>query len=265
LTIAMRNRTIIVITPCLCLAYIAVALRFIARWISRAGFWWDDWLALCGLVCRPHPDHHLPTYAIINGAPIDQAYIISNGKTVYAAEMFYYSTQCLLKFSILAFYWRIFSVSTGFFSIRYQIYCMIFVVGAWYVASTLVTAFQCVPVAAIFDASLRPDANCVELQAFFFGVSIPNILSDLFLIILPIPSIWRLKIPSNQRGYVAGFFLLGSFVLIASIIRLYYIVTLDLSNFSIRWAVNVSVIWSGVENSIGVVCVCLPSLRPILR
>lgn len=24
-------------------------------------------------------------------------------------------------------------------------------------------------------------------------------------------------------------------------------------------------IWSGVENSIGVVCVCLPSLRPILR
>jgi hypothetical protein len=25
------------------------------------------------------------------------------------------------------------------------------------------------------------------------------------------------------------------------------------------------VTWSGVENSIGVVCVCLPSLRPILR
>jgi hypothetical protein len=25
------------------------------------------------------------------------------------------------------------------------------------------------------------------------------------------------------------------------------------------------VVWSGVENSIGVVCVCLPSLRPILR
>jgi hypothetical protein len=54
-------------------------------------------------------------------------------------------------------------------------------------------------------------------------------------------------------------------VLIASSVRFYYIATLDLSNFSIRWAVNISVVWSGVENSIGVVCVCLPSLRPILR
>ncbi|KAG4443492.1 hypothetical protein IFR05_001062 [Cadophora sp. M221] len=132
-------------------------------------------------------------------------------------------------------------------------------------ASTLVTAFQCVPVAAIFDASLLPDANCVGLHAFFFGVSIPNILADLFLIILPIPTIWRLRIPSNQRAYVAGFFLLGSFVLVASVVRLYYIITLDLTDFSIKWAVTTSVVWSGVENSIGVVCVCLPSLRPILR
>ena len=77
----------------------------------------------------------IPTYAMINGAPIDQAYIISNGKTLYAAEMFYYSTQCLLKLSILAFYWRVFGVSSGNSSIKYQIYFMIFVVGACFVAS----------------------------------------------------------------------------------------------------------------------------------
>ena len=77
----------------------------------------------------------LPTDAIINGAPIDQSYIISNGKTLYADEMFYYSTQCLLKLSILAFYWRVFGVSSGNSSIKYQIYFMIFVVGACFVAS----------------------------------------------------------------------------------------------------------------------------------
>ena len=31
-------------------AVIAVALRFFARRVSRAGFWWDDWLMLPALV-----------------------------------------------------------------------------------------------------------------------------------------------------------------------------------------------------------------------
>lgn len=31
-------------------ATLAVALRFIARRISGAGFWWDDWMILAALV-----------------------------------------------------------------------------------------------------------------------------------------------------------------------------------------------------------------------
>lgn len=31
-------------------AVIAVALRFFARRVSRAGFWWDDWLMIPALV-----------------------------------------------------------------------------------------------------------------------------------------------------------------------------------------------------------------------
>ncbi len=28
----------------------AVAVRFLSRYLSKAGFWWDDWLILAGLV-----------------------------------------------------------------------------------------------------------------------------------------------------------------------------------------------------------------------
>lgn len=33
------------------LSTIAVILRFIARHLSRAGLWWDDWTILLSLVC----------------------------------------------------------------------------------------------------------------------------------------------------------------------------------------------------------------------
>ena len=32
------------------LAVVAVFLRFLSRRMSRAGYWWDDWLALVALV-----------------------------------------------------------------------------------------------------------------------------------------------------------------------------------------------------------------------
>lgn len=39
----------------LALAAIAICLRFLSRRLSRAQFWWDDWLMLPAIVCRPPP------------------------------------------------------------------------------------------------------------------------------------------------------------------------------------------------------------------
>ena len=33
------------------LSTIAVLLRFVARYLSKAGLWWDDWTILMALVC----------------------------------------------------------------------------------------------------------------------------------------------------------------------------------------------------------------------
>ncbi|PVH91870.1 hypothetical protein DM02DRAFT_544937 [Periconia macrospinosa] len=239
ITTAYRNRTITAVSICFPLATLAVVLRFIARKIARAGIWYDDWLAFAGLVCCDK-----------NPEPILESTLLENAKTVYVAELFYYITQSTLKFSILAFYWRLFNIP----SIRVPIYCIASFVLAWFVASILVTAFQCVPIASLWTPALRASAKCVELAPFFFGTSIANILADLFLLILPVPYVWRLKITVTQKFFVIVFFLLGSFVLIASVIRLRLLLLLDLRGFLANWS---------VENS--VLCVCLPSLRPIIK
>ncbi|EMD90173.1 hypothetical protein COCHEDRAFT_1031516 [Bipolaris maydis C5] len=128
----------------------------------------------------------------------------------------------------------------------------------------LVTAFQCIPVAALWTPALKSSAKCVELVPFFFGTSVPNILADVFLLALPAPYVWSLKITLTQKTFVMGFFLLGSFVLVASIIRLVDLLHLDMNGFLANWTVSNSVVWSAVENCMGVVCICLPSLRPII-
>lgn len=41
----------------LLVATICVALRFFARRLSSATFWWDDWILLLALVCPKAPAH----------------------------------------------------------------------------------------------------------------------------------------------------------------------------------------------------------------
>lgn len=44
------SRIIAVCVVLIVLAAVAVALRFVSRWLSRAGLWWDDWTILAAMV-----------------------------------------------------------------------------------------------------------------------------------------------------------------------------------------------------------------------
>lgn len=41
-------------------------------------------------------------------------------------------------------------------------------------------------------------------------MSVPNIVTDLIMLLLPMPVIWRLKLPTKQKIALTGVFLLGS-------------------------------------------------------
>lgn len=70
------------------------------------------------------------------------------------------------------------------------------------------TVFQCVPLRGVWDKTI--DAKCgVDNYKFFYGNSIPNIMTDLALLALPIPSVWSLQIPRAQKVILSGIFVLG--------------------------------------------------------
>ncbi|KAM5344384.1 hypothetical protein ACJ41O_012921 [Fusarium nematophilum] len=130
----------------------------------------------------------------------------------------------------------------------------------------LVALLQCVPIQATWDpaARMKPGVKCVDSHKFFLGTALPNIVGDLVLVLLPVPQVLRLKITTTQKAFIIFFFLLGGFVVIASIVRLHLLVRADFAAFPVNWTVDDVVVWTMVENCCGIISVCLASLRPII-
>ena len=124
---------------------------------------------------------------------------------LFIGEILYAISIMLTKFSILAFYWRIFGCS----SMRFPIYGLVFVVLAWALGVIFAAIFQCWPIQAAWDQSITT-AHCgVDTKAFFIGTAIPNIITDWILLILPLPYIWRLQRDTAQKLALCGVFALG--------------------------------------------------------
>ena len=59
--------------------------------------------------------------------------------------------------------------------------------------------------------------KCINIKAFFLGISIPHIILDLSLILMPIPHIWNLMIPWGKKIPVLLLFILPAlYVLLKS-------------------------------------------------
>ena len=77
----------------------------------------------------------------------------------------------------------------------------------------LITIFQCTPVSGFWDrfSPTHPtNSKCgVNVNQFFEGNSIPNILTDAAILILPMPFVWKLHLPRAQKMALSSIFLLG--------------------------------------------------------
>ncbi|KXH51452.1 hypothetical protein CSIM01_08238 [Colletotrichum simmondsii] len=256
------------------LAAIAVALRFLARRIQSNKLWLEDWLITVSLIAAAVHVFISIGYMIPNGtgkhiwvAPASATRAWAIG--LFVSEVAYTVTLSTVKWSTLALYWRIFNARK---SIRYYIWAMAGIVLAWFIAVILVTIFQCLPVHAFwarYDAvnPLSSDQyTCgVDVKMFFKGNSIPNIITDALVVLLPIPYVWKLQLHKAQKFALAGIFALGTFVTVVSMARLNVILSVDLTSPDITWNFIDTIIWTNVEANTAIICACLPCLKPILN
>lgn len=110
------------------------------------------------------------------------------------------------KLAILGLFLRIF---TKYWH-RVSCFALVGLVSATALVVVLVTALQCVPIATLWDPDGHPHARCIDMNAFWRWGSFPNIITDVMMLFLPMPCIWRLQLSTRDKIGVILTFATGS-------------------------------------------------------
>ncbi|KAF1956625.1 hypothetical protein CC80DRAFT_548123 [Byssothecium circinans] len=94
---------------------------------------------------------------------------------------------------------------------------MALIIGSW-IGYTVAAFFQCIPFAYNWDKFI-PGGRCFDIGAFAGTSSVPNIVTDVAMMILPWRTVLHLKISTARRIGLFLIFLTGSLGIFASIVR----------------------------------------------
>ncbi|CAG8893019.1 unnamed protein product [Penicillium egyptiacum] len=229
------------------LAVITVGLRFYTRLrVQGQRIAADDWMIVGALLAVT------ACFALIVIA-------VELMRVLFAFVVLYVLTVPLIKLSVLLFYRRIFGMT-------YPIWFCVFLTIGYFLSGTIAFLACCRPVSYFWTQfEERSGGKCVfNLYPFYISHAAINVATDGIILLVPIPIVWKLQMRWTQKLMLSGIFLVGGFVLIASLIRIYYITFLRTSA-DYTWVMGKFFVWSSVEPCIGILCACLPTLHPLLR
>jgi len=222
---------------------IFVILRCYSRSITKVAYCWDDYLifasyisniSLCAasictyalFIIPPflnslhtesftwEPAKHIDIVIVYNGGvgrhisdvlKDDPELVIGWAKGIFAIELIYLASVALPKLSALCFYMRIFVCRK---SRIFACTVMGFVILNWAVFS-ISAIIQCRPVAYWWDKSIQGGV-CFNVQTFYRAMCVPNIATDVIVLLLPISSLIQLKLPLLKKAALCFIFLTAS-------------------------------------------------------
>ena len=175
----------------------------------------------------------------------------------------YLLTIPLAKLSVLLLCYRIFRSNNRF---RRACYFLFIIIAGYALGSLLTALFRCQPVGAAWSSPAQGTARCLSLVKLQVIVGWFNIITDVALMVLPMPILWTLRMPWQKKVGVVVVFATGAAVLAMSVARqgvLYE--NLNGLDKDITWSAVVTHILFTLELHIAIICGCLPTMQPLFR
>lgn len=211
-------------------------------------------------------------------------------QTFSPGAMLWASANTAVKISILDLYIYIFPTR----KFRIAAYITMGLTGAYLVTIILESLLICRPLAYIWDKNMN--GTCGNEILAFLTAGILNLVLDITIIILPMPMLWGLQLPTAKKLSLTIIFGVGAAyvhsttsttfsssssclshsmrdanrtfyrklsICVITILRIKTLYDLDLTD--ITYSVAQMAMWSSLEPLLGIISACLPVIYPALR
>ncbi|KAF2086344.1 hypothetical protein K490DRAFT_44603, partial [Saccharata proteae CBS 121410] len=127
---------------------------------------------------------------------------------------------------------------------------------ACYIAVFLTITFGCSPTAMNWQVRPLPPRKCTLKEQNFIVTAIFNVITDGAILAVPVPLLWKLRVPLHKKLVIALLLSSGLFVISAAIIRATATLSATPSSITMnRWGVR--------ETIVGILSINIPILRPL--
>ncbi|RMD41091.1 hypothetical protein DV735_g4055, partial [Chaetothyriales sp. CBS 134920] len=265
------------------LATIFVAARFFTRGYLVRRITQNDWWMLAAWIFSVAfsasivvaTRHGLGMHQI----DIPEHSLVTLRKAQYAISVLYNPCLMLTKTSIIVFYLSVMSKDVDVV-FKWLNWCTLAVVNLAGLGLTLYNILQCMPVSAGYTYP-RPDtATCTDIVTLYLSSSPVNIITDVAILLLPIPILTGLRLPRKQKIILIVTFSFGIFIAVVDVVRLAYLQSAAIEQLKastdngglsassqeqndFSWYASFSFMWCAVEVNVGCICACVPSLKPL--
>ncbi|KAI0002387.1 hypothetical protein F4779DRAFT_635265 [Xylariaceae sp. FL0662B] len=251
---------------------IAVSLRFASRYSRRAAFGPDDWLSVAALI-------FVISFIVTVILSVDRGM----GKHVWAVDpagawrivQIGYINSLInplargcVKLALLFLYRRVFTMNVKWF--RYTWWVLFCYVIGHSTAGLFGGAFQCLPSSYFWERlnpSLVPPAKgfCgINTTALVVASSALTILVGVALFIVPIIMVSQLQLKRPQKIGLVLVFSSGALAIGAEVTRLRFATTASQLGADTTWITADIYLWAAIENSVGLICACMPTFGSIV-
>ncbi|KAF2856275.1 hypothetical protein T440DRAFT_104161 [Plenodomus tracheiphilus IPT5] len=259
------NALMIIELTLLPIAMIVVFLRMWIRisWLKKS--WWDDYLMIVAMVFS------IGTTVLVILAT--QLYgwdkhvwdltvpeLETGRKASIAGQTLFVLASSTVKMSILVSYFRIAPEKSLFRKLVWGTFALVF---AAFVVFLVALWVQCIPITSYwtFTADHR---DCIAEGPPLVVQSTLNVVTDFMIYALPIPTLFSLSLPWSQRIGLIVLFSVGGVIVVASSFRAYWVHYTLYETYDATWQGYQIWVWTAVETNVGVICGCIPALKPLL-
>ncbi|KAH9902086.1 hypothetical protein F4778DRAFT_736210 [Xylariomycetidae sp. FL2044] len=183
-------------------------------------------------------------------------HVVRLSKGTYAAQFLYAVSLGLVKISVIQMFKRIFFVR------RFVIFanCLMAFSILWMLLTILMGLLVCRPVEMNWDPQ-TPGGWYGDQVVAFSSIGIVDLATELTILFLPVPMLWRLKMQMRYKIVVACMFAGGLLTMSFGAARLYSVLQVDFTDTA--WSAVSVTIYGPVEAGVAIIVSSSPLLKPV--